>query len=158
MGVRLPSSTNLSTSGGNGIHFRFKIGRRKDWGFKSLLADYKEIMQFERVTSRNWYTHLVTNQTPFGIVGSSPTNTLLLILISFYFRWVTELEYVSHSKCEFYGFDSHLAESGVNELVELPDSESGFNGGSSPSARVFIGYAGLPTSSHKASSKRPTRL
>ena len=43
----------------------------------------KEIMQFERVTSRNWYTHLVTSQTPFGIVGSSPTNTLLLILISF---------------------------------------------------------------------------
>lgn len=46
----------------------------------------KEIMQFERVTSRNWYTHLIANQTPFGIVGSSPTNTLLLILISFYFR------------------------------------------------------------------------
>ena len=41
----------------------------------------KEIMQFERVTSRNWYTHLIANQTPFGIVGSSPTNTLLLILI-----------------------------------------------------------------------------
>ena len=39
----------------------------------------KRIMQLERVTSRNWYT-------PFGIVGSSPTNTLLLILISFYFR------------------------------------------------------------------------
>lgn len=71
---------------------------------------------------------------------------------------MTELEYVSHSKCEFYGFDSHLAESGVNELVELPDSESGFNGGSSPSVRVFIGYAGLPTGSHKASPKRPTRL
>ena len=41
----------------------------------------KEIMQFERVTSRNWYTHLIANQTPFGIVGSSPTNTLSLILI-----------------------------------------------------------------------------
>ena len=24
----------------------------------------KEIMQFERVTSRNWYTHLIANQTP----------------------------------------------------------------------------------------------
>ena len=65
---------------------------------------------------------------------------------------------MSHSKCEFYGFDSHLAESGVNELVELPDSESGFNGGSSPSARVFTGYAGLTTGSHKASSKCPTHL
>ena len=65
---------------------------------------------------------------------------------------------MSHSKCELSGFESQLAESGVNELVELPDSESGFNEGSSPSARVFIGYAGLPTGSHKASSKRPTRL
>lgn len=24
----------------------------------------KEIMQLERVTSRNWYTHLIANQTP----------------------------------------------------------------------------------------------
>ena len=71
---------------------------------------------------------------------------------------MTELEYVSYSKCECYGFDSHFAESGVNELVELPDSESGFNEGSRPSARVFIGYAGLPTGSHKASSKCPTHL
>lgn len=32
--------------------------------------------------------------------------------------------------------------SGVNELVELPDSESGFNGGSSPSARAKPGIKG----------------
>ena len=56
---------------------------------------------------------------------------------------------MSHSKCEFYGFDSHLAESGVNELVELPDSESGFNGGSSPTASIFMdkctsGLCGFP--------------
>lgn len=30
MGVQLPSSTYLSTSGGTGMHFRLKIGRRKD--------------------------------------------------------------------------------------------------------------------------------
>lgn len=54
-----------------------------------------------------------------------------------FLRSVMELVYVSHSKCGLSGFESQLAESGVNELVELPDSESGFNGGSSPSARVL---------------------
>ena len=65
------------------------------------------------------------------IEGSNPSWSTL-------FGSVVELVYVSHSKCELSGFESQLAESGVNELVELPDSESGFNGGSSPSARVFM--------------------
>lgn len=45
----------------------------------------KEIMQFERVTSRNWYTHFDRKSNALWLVGSSPTNTLSLILISFLF-------------------------------------------------------------------------
>lgn len=49
-------------------------------GVRLPVSGLKEIMQFERVTSRNWYTHLTENQTPYGFVGSSPTELFRLFL------------------------------------------------------------------------------
>ena len=64
-GFDSPPAHDLSTSGEMEYTSDLRLDAVRIEGSNPSWSTIKEIMQFERVTSRNWYTHLIANQMPF---------------------------------------------------------------------------------------------